>query len=237
VPDFVHEELTRLELSLDDAALARLAAYLDQLLEVNQRMNLTAVRERDAAWRRLIIDSLTVLPGLETLEAGATVIDVGTGGGMPGMPVAIARPELRVTMMDATGKKIAFVQEAIAALGLPHAEAVQGRAETLGHDARYRERFDVALCRAMGPVNVILECCLPLVRSGGRLLAMKGPKAEPELADAADAMEKLGVGEVAVFDAYPETFENDLVILSFVKDRPTPAAYPREPGLPKRAPL
>ena len=237
IPALVRDELGQLELSLDDAALGQLAAYLDRLLEVNQRMNLTAVRDRDLAWRRLIIDSLTVLPGLETLEAGAAVIDVGTGGGMPGVPIAIARPDLRVTMCDATGKKVAFVQEAIAALGLTNAVAVQGRAELLGRDAQYRERFEVAVCRAMGPVSVVLECCVPLIQTGGKLLAMKGPKAEQELAAASDAMDKLGVGEVAVFDAYPESFQNDLVILSFLKDRPTPKAYPREPGTAKRSPL
>jgi len=89
----------------------------------------------------------------------------------------------------------------------------------------------------MGAVSVVLECCVPLLKVDGRVLAMKGPKAEQELRDAGDALDRLGVGDVAVFDAYPESFENDLVILSFVKARPTPKAYPREPGLPKRSPL
>jgi len=237
VPDFVHADLAALGVELTAGQLGQLAGYLDRLLEANQRMNLTAVRERDAAWRRLIVDSLTVLPGLDGLPGGSRVVDVGTGGGMPGVPLAIARPDLRLLLADATGKKAAFVAEACAALGLDHVEAIQGRAETLGHDGRYRGVFDVAVCRAMGPVSVVLECCVPLVKVDGRVLAMKGPKAEQELRDASDALDKLGVGEVAVFEAYPETFDNGLVILSCVKTRPTPKAYPREPGLPKRSPL
>lgn len=237
VPAFVADDLAALELALPDDALPRLAAYLDALLDANTRMNLTAVRDRDTAWRRLIIDSLTPLAGMEDLPAGAAVIDVGTGGGMPGIPLAIARPDLRFTLLDATGKKVRFVADAIAALGLSNAAALQGRAELIGHDPSHRDRYDLAISRAMGPVSVVLECCVPLVSTGGRVLAMKGPRAEAELAAAADAMDRLGVGEVAVFDAYPESFGNELVILSFVKERPTPKGYPREPGLPKRAPL
>ena len=237
IPDFVPDHLARLEITLQTKAIDQLATYLALLLDVNQRMNLTAIRDPDAAWSRLIIDSLTILPGLEQLEPNAAVIDVGTGGGMPGIPIAIARPDLRVTLLDATGKKIAFVQSVIDTLKLTNATAIQGRAELLGQDPKHRERYDVATCRAMGAVANLLECCMPLVKTEGRVLAMKGPKAEEELEDAANAMDILGVGDLAAFDAYPQSFDNELVILSFLKDRPTPKAYPREPGLPKRSPL
>lgn len=237
IPSFVRDDLAALEIALDDAVLGRLARFLGLLLDANQRMNLTAIREPDDAWRRLIIDSLTVLPGLESLGANAKVIDVGTGGGLPGVPIAIARPDLKVTLLDATGKKVRFLEQAVGALGLTNASPIQSRAETLGHTAGHREAYDVAVCRAVGVVHLVLECCMPLVKVGGRVLAMKGPKAEQELEDAANATDILGVGDLAAIEAYPESFGNDLIIVSFLKTRVTPGQYPREPGAAKRSPL
>lgn len=237
VPPFVPDELRRLEVELDEAALPRLAGYLDVLLEANQRFNLTAVRERDAAWRRHVIDSLTLAPGLADLPADAAVIDVGSGGGLPGVPLAIARPDLRVTLLEATGKKARFLQECVDKLPLPNATVIQSRAETLGQDKAHRERYDLAVCRAIGPVGELLEYALPLLKVGGLLLAMKGPKAEAELAAAADALAVLGAGELAVFAAYPEGFGLDTVIVSVRKERATPRKYPRPPGVPRQSPL
>ncbi|MEM1446552.1 MAG: 16S rRNA (guanine(527)-N(7))-methyltransferase RsmG [Planctomycetota bacterium] len=237
IPDFVHEDLNRLEVSLDAVTLERLDDFLTLLLEANQRMNLTAIREVDAAWSRMIVDSLTALPGLDNLPDSAAVIDVGTGGGLPGIPLAIAKPELPFTLLEATGKKCAFLQGVIDALDLTQVRVHNARAEDAGHDAGHRQRYDVAICRAVGPMPVLLELSLPLVKVGGRLLAMKGPRVEEELDASGDALVTLGAGEVAVIDAYPETFENDLVIVSVVKDSATPRAYPRASGLPKKQPL
>jgi 16S rRNA (guanine527-N7)-methyltransferase len=237
VPEFVREDLEGLGFELPEVLLDRLASFLALLLETNERINLTAVRDADEAWRRLIVDSLTPLPGLDDLDEGATLIDVGSGGGMPGIPLAIARPDLRVTLLEATGKKARFLESACRDLGLENVDVVPQRAETAGQDANHRERYDAAVCRAVGPMNVLLELCLPLVRIGGSLLAMKGPKAEEELQRAGDALDKLGAGELQVFDAYPETFANDLVIVQVAKDRATPKGYPRPPGVPKHDPL
>ncbi|MFW6336965.1 MAG: 16S rRNA (guanine(527)-N(7))-methyltransferase RsmG [Phycisphaeraceae bacterium] len=237
VPAFVREDLEGLGFELPEVLLDRLASYLALLLETNQRINLTAIRDADEAWRRLIVDSLTPLPGLDDLEEGGSLIDVGSGGGMPGIPLAIGRPDLRVTLLEATGKKARFLESAVRELGLDNVAVVCERAETAGRDAPHRERYDAAVCRAVGPMNVLLELCLPLVRVGGRLLAMKGPKAEEELERAGDALDTLGAGELHVFDAYPETFANDLVIVRVAKDRATPKGYPRRPGVPKREPL
>ena len=237
IPPFVNNEMRELDIELTPEQLDQLARYLAMVLDENRTTNLTAVREEDAAWRRLIIDSLTVLPGLDELEPGSKVIDVGSGAGLPGMPVAIARPNLQITMLESTGKKAAFIQRAIDALGLPNAKVLQERAETAGQDPKYRESFDACINRAVGPMNVLLEFAMPLVQTGGRVLAMKGPRVEQELEDAGDALTLLGVSELAVIDAYPESFENDLVIVSIIKGSATPEDYPRLPGVPKKQPL
>jgi len=237
IPDFVQIELNELEIELTPDQLDQLDRYLALVLDENRQTNLTAVREVDMAWRRLIIDSLTVLPGLDELEQGDTVIDVGSGAGLPGIPVAIVRPGLKLTMLESTGKKADFIQRCIDTLGLSNASVINDRAETIGQSPRYREQFDACINRAVGPMNVLLELSLPLVKVGGRLLAMKGPRAEQELDDAGDAMTILGVAELAVIDASPESFGNDLVIVSIIKGEPTPNEYPRLPGVPKKDPL
>lgn len=241
VPDFVHDDLAALEIALSDEQLAQLADYLARVLDANTRMNLTAIKEPDAAWRRLIVDSLSVLPGIDDLEPVAggavSVIDIGSGAGLPGVPIAIARPGVRVTLLETTGKKAEFIGGCIAALGLSNASVIQQRAETLGQDAEHRGKYDAAVSRAVGAMPLVLEYSLPLVREGGRVLAMKGPRVEQELEASGDALETLGAGDLAVVDAYPESFENDLVIVSIIKERPTPKAYPRLPGTPKKHPL
>lgn len=241
IPDFVHDDLAALEIELSSGQLAQLADYLARVLDANTRMNLTAIKAHDAAWRRLIIDSLTVLPGIDNPEPVADgairIIDIGSGAGLPGLPLAIARPGVQVTMLETTGKKADFIRSCIEALGLTNAKVIQQRAETLGQDEQHRARYDAAVSRAVGAMPLVLEYSLPLVREGGRVLAMKGPRAEQELEESGDAMDKLGGGDLAVIDAYPESFENDLVIVSIIKDRPTPNAYPRLPGIPKKQPL
>jgi 16S rRNA (guanine527-N7)-methyltransferase len=233
------DRIERLGLTLEPSAIDRLGRYLDLLLEMNQRVNLTAVRDREAAWDRLIVDSLTVVPFLdEAADDGAlSVIDVGSGGGLPGLPAAIARPDWRVTLLDATGKKVEAMRGFVTALSLNNVEVIQGRAEEVGQDAARRERYDLATCRGVGPMVELLEYTLPLVRVGGAVLAMKGPKVREELSSAGDAIGELGGGELAVYDAYPEGFENDLVMVWVGKAGPTPGQYPRLPGVPRREPI
>jgi 16S rRNA (guanine527-N7)-methyltransferase len=237
IPPFVPDDLSRLGVEIDGATLDRLAHYLELLLQTNQKFNLTAVRESDEAWRRHVVDSLTLLPGLEDMRDGGRLVDVGSGGGLPGIPLAICLPACEVTLIEVTGKKARFLQDVVATLGLGRVAVVAERAEVVGQDPHHRQSYDVAVCRAIGPMRELLEYTLPLVRVGGRLLAMKGPSLEEELAGAADALDALGAGEVQVVEAYPEGFDVNTVIAIIGKERPTPRSYPRRPGVPRQMPL
>ena len=232
VPEFVHDDLKRLDIDLAEDRIKELARYLDLLLDTNQRVNLTGIKDRDEAWRRLIIDSLTVLPGLSPYE-DARVADVGSGGGLPGIPLAICRPDLAFVLIESTGKKAKFLES----VGLPNVQVINDRAEHIGQNPAHRQHYDVAVCRAIGPMRETLEYTLPLVRVGGCLLAMKGPSVEDELNDAADALMTLGAGEMQVIDAYPEEFGINTLIVRVEKSEPTPSEYPRLPGIPRQSPL
>src|SRR6266851_5134036 len=180
--------------------------------------------------RSLIDDGLVLL---DHLGAARTLVDVGSGAGLPGIPIKIARPELEVTLIEADQAKAAFLVHACAALGLEHIEVVARRAEEAGHDPRLREAFDVAVARALAPMPVLVELCLPLVRVGGRLLAQKTQAEDP--AAAARAIQLLG-GELFGVESAPSGARLAGTVVVIEKVRPTPARYPRRPGVPGRKP-
>jgi 16S rRNA (guanine527-N7)-methyltransferase len=237
IPDFVKDDLSRLGIEVPPEMLGQLGVYLDHLLTVNQQMNLTAIREPEAAWRKLIIDSLTLLPVLADVAEDAAVIDVGSGGGLPGIPVAITRPDVAVTLLEATGKKANFLGDCAGQLKLANVKVINDRAEKVGQDKAHRQKYDVCICRGVGPMAELLEYTLPLVKVGGLLLAMKGPKVEEEMEKAGDALLVLGGGEIEIIDAYPECFGISTVIVRVIKAQPTPREYPRAPGMPRQFPI
>jgi 16S rRNA (guanine527-N7)-methyltransferase len=179
----------------------------------------------------LISDSLVLL---KYLGEAKTLVDVGSGGGLPGLPLKIARPELAVTLVEADQDKAAFLVRACAALGLQDVDVVARRAEEVGQDPLYREAFDVAVARALAPMPVLAELCLPLVKVGGRLLAQK--TSTEVVARAARAIETLG-GALNRVAAAPSTARGAGTVVIVDKVRPTPPAYPRRPGVPARKPL
>ena len=140
IPQFVYDDLARLELEVEEETLQLLARYLHLLLETNKKFNLTAVRDEQQAWQRHIVDSLTVWPGLAELEENAKVIDIGSGGGLPGLVLAIATPWVKFTLLEATGKKARFLEETVKTLGLGNVKVLNDRAETAGQDIKYRQK-------------------------------------------------------------------------------------------------
>ena len=179
-----------------------------------------------------LIDDCLVL--VQHLGDARSVVDVGSGGGLPGLPLKIARPDLQVTLVEADGRKAAFLVRACAELGLRGVEVLDRRAEDAGRDPRYREAFDLAVARAVAPMPVLAELCLPLVKVGGRLLAQK-TEAE-DVAGASRAIELLGGGPAETAHA-PSAARRSGTVVIVEKVRPTPGAYPRRAGLPARKPL
>ena len=185
----------RASIELTDAQQQKLARYLDLLLEANARMNLTRITDRAAAELQHVGDALTLLP---LLPGGAIrIADVGSGGGVPGIPLAVARPDATFLLIESTKKKAAFLKQAIAALELPNVSVSEWRAEDVGH-SNSRETFDVALARAVATMSWLAEWCLPLVKKGGKVLAMKGPKVADELPEAKRTIAVAGGGEAIV---------------------------------------
>ena len=179
----------------------------------------------------LVDDSLVLL---EHLGDARTVVDVGSGGGLPGLPLKIARPDLNLTLVEADQAKAAFIVRTCAALGLHGVEVLARRAEAVGRDPLYRETFDLVVARALAPMPVLAELCLPLVRVGGRLLAQKTES--EDLAIAAHAIEILG-GALRRVVAAPSAVRTAGTVVIIDKVRSTPSAYPRRPGVPARKAL
>lgn len=238
------EAAERFGLRFEPGEVESLGLYLALLLKANETMNLTAVRDAEQAWHRHILDSLTLVPLLEDLPPGSRVIDVGSGGGVPGIPLAIVLPRLEFTLLEATGKKADFLGQAIGILGLGHARVIHDRAERLGRDrgertgapgggrvGGHREAYDAAVIRAVGRLAVAAELTIPLVRPGGRVLLIKGARSEEELAEAGEALHRLK----AVYEGTVETPTGRIVVLG--KNSATPRLYPRADGEPARAPL
>jgi 16S rRNA (guanine527-N7)-methyltransferase len=181
--------------------------------------------------RALVDDGLVLL---EYLADARRVVDVGSGAGLPGIPIKIARPDLDMTLIEADQAKAAFLVHACAVLGLEHVEVVARRAEDAGHDPRLREVFDVAVARALAPLPVLVELCLPLVRVGGRLLAQKTVAEDPS--GAARAIQLLG-GELSGVQSAPSAARGTGTVVVIDKMLPSPALYPRRAGVPARRPL
>src|SRR6266576_818028 len=179
----------------------------------------------------LVADSLVLL---EHLGDAKTLVDVGSGGGLPGLPLKIVRPDIAVTLVEADSGKAAFLVQACARLGLTDVEVLARRAEDVGHDARYRESFDVAVSRALAPLPTLVELCLPLVRIGGRLLAQKTDREDVEAAWR--AVQLLG-GSLDFVSPAPSSARRSGTVVVISKIAATPSTYPRRPGVPARKPL
>ena len=228
-----------LNITLTDRQLAAFETCYQELTAWNQRFNLTAITDREGVLVRHFLDSLSclkVLPRSE-LGAGARVIDVGTGAGFPGLPLKMICPGMRLTLLEATHKKVTFLENIVHTLGLKDVAVLHGRAEELGRNPAHREQYDWALARAVAEMPTLAEYLLPLVRVGGGALAQKGERAAAEVHDADTAIVTLGgrVRRLVPVELRGLAETRFLVVVD--KVAATPERYPRRPGIPQKRPL
>jgi 16S rRNA (guanine527-N7)-methyltransferase len=225
---------------LDAQQAAAFVRFGQLLVEWNRRFNLTALTDDASILSLHFADSLTPLPLVKAIQQhtpSCALIDVGTGGGFPGIPLKIALPDLRLTLMDSTSKKVQFCDEVIRALQLKDARAVHGRAEEAAHQPQHREQYDIVIARAVAPLPTLAEYLLPFTRVGGECIAMKGSDGHAEAEQAANAIGILG-GKLTGVEGVALPDRNDkrtLIVMN--KVRPTPRLYPRQGGAPRKNPL
>lgn len=220
---------------LNEESLEKLNAYANLLVEWNEKMNLTAITEPTEVVFKHFLDCLLFLKEVQ-LPSGAKIIDVGTGAGFPGMVLAIARPDVSVTLLDSLNKRITFLNDVIEKTGIKNAVAVHSRAEEGGRQEQYREKFDFATARAVAPLNVLSEYCLPYVKKGGSFVALKGPAAEEEIQLAKKAVSLLGGGEIE-FSSLELADYGARTIIKIKKISQISAKYPRNSGKIAKQPL
>jgi len=228
-----------LQIKLSDHHLIAFEVYYQELMAWNQRFNLTAITDWEGVLVRHFLDSLSCLKAIPEgkLTCGAQVIDAGTGAGFPGLPLKIVCPGMRLTLLEATGKKVTFLEHIVRMLGLEDVEVIHGRAEELGQHPAHRERYDWALARAVAEMPTLAEYLLPFVRVGGAMLAQKGEGAAAEVHGGETAITTLGgrVQQLIPVELRGLAETRYLVVVS--KVAATPQKYPRRPGIPRKRPL
>ena len=216
--------------------IGQFSVYHEMLLDWNTRMNLTALTAPEDVAVKHIIDSLTAYDAA-LFDGARTLIDVGTGAGLPGIPLAVYAPHLTVTLLDSLNKRVRFLTEVTAAMGLQNVRCIHARAEEAARTVEHRAAYDIVVSRAVARLPVLLEYTLPFVRVGGTLLALKGRAYAEEQKEARRAAEVLGGGRITARPVHLPGLDDVRAILTVTKERQTPAAYPRGGGAPARRPL
>ena len=237
-PEIFAEELANYGFKLSSKQKEQFATYYNKLIEFNKKVNLTRITDKNEVYLKHFFDSITPLLEFSDLFKGETSLcDVGAGAGFPSLPIKILCPDLSITIVDSLGKRLKFLDELVSDLSLDKVTLVHSRAEDAGQNKNLREKFDLVTGRAVARMSVLSEYCLPLAKVDGYLVALKGPKAQDELAEAKNAIEVLGgsVKEVKELTLPDTDDERTLIVVKKVKA--TPKKYPRQAGTPNRKPL
>ncbi len=236
IEEFSRQAQSILSLELSATQLAQFEQLTSLLLDWNTRMNLTGITEPADIALKHYLDSLTVLKVL-TKAGHSRLLDVGTGAGFPGLPLAIVLPRLRFTLLDSTAKKLRFIEEAGRDLGLDNIRIVHARAEDAGRDDAHRGTYDFVTARAVSRMPVLMECTLPMTKRGGLVIAMKGASAHEETRAAAKAISTLGGKLAGIDEVRLPNLENPRFLVMVRKVGKTPRRYPRQAGAPSRDPI
>ena len=234
--ELMREELSEFSIELSEHQLHQFYQYFELLVEWNKVMNLTAITELEDVVTKHFVDSLSLVKAVSDLS-DEKILDMGTGAGFPGIPLKIAFPELKITLLDSLNKRINFLNEVIGQLQLGEIQAVHGRAEDYGRDKLYREQYDYCVSRAVANLSTLSEYCMPYVKIGGAFIPYKSGKIEEELNQAKGAVKLLGgkIEEVVTFVLPKTDVERSFVIVR--KTEGTSKKYPRKAGLPSKEPL
>ena len=226
--------LTELKIKLSKKQIEQFYTYMILLIEWNKIMNLTGITDPKEIIVKHFIDSLTILDKLN--EKGA-IIDVGTGAGFPGIPIKIALPETKIILLDSLNKRVKFLDEVINKLELKEIKTIHGRAEDLGRDKNYREKYDVAIARAVAPLNILLEYIIPFVKVDGKCFAMKGSNAEDEIRNSQNAINTLNGVIINNYEFFIPKTDIKRSIIEIEKTKILSNIYPRKAGIPNKKPL
>ena len=219
------------EFGLTNEQISKFHRYLELLLEWNEKFNLTAITDKDEIEEKHFVDSIELVKYFDVKNK--TLLDVGSGAGFPGIPLAIVEPTLNVTLLEAIGKRVTFLHEAVKELGLTNVEIIQGRAEELST----REKYDIVTARAVKELNILLEICFYLVKVGGTFIAYKSSGVDEEILHAKRAFKSLQIEEYKKFDYFLPKSKNSRVFLGILKKKPTPKKYPRSYSEISKSPL
>lgn len=234
--NLLQEGSTQLGAHIEENQIQQLLNYKDILLEWNQKMNLTAIEEEKEVIIKHFLDSISCVK-INQLKGNGKIIDVGTGAGFPGIPLKVIFPQLKLTLLDSLNKRINFLKEVCLQLQLEEVEFIHGRAEDFGQNKQHREAYDYAVARAVAPLNILVEYCLPFVKVGGYFICQKGKALHEELQEAEKAIKILG-GKVADKQDITLPF-SDIThsILLIEKTKQTSTKYPRKAGMPTKNPI
>ncbi len=225
-----------LNIKCTDEKLRKLSEYMEGILKANKSINLTAITDRKEFIQKHYVDSL-LCADLEEFLRAESIIDVGTGGGFPGIPLAIAFPDKEFTLIDSLRKRINIISDLSESLGILNVNAIHGRAEELARKSGLRENFDLCISRAVANMSTLSEYCLPFVKNGGAFIAYKGPECRKEIEDAVNAVNILGgkiSGEKSI-EIEGISFDHRLVIIHKIEN--TLSKYPRKAGIPSKEPI
>lgn len=236
--EIFEKDLKQLHLELSKKQILQFISYYELLIDWNSRMNLTAITEFEDVLKKHFIDSLSLISAVSDLaQKQYDLIDVGTGAGFPGIPLKIAFPNLKITLLDSLNKRIQFLNEVICKLELQDIEAVHGRAEDFAKPDQFRERFDLCVSRAVANLATLSEYCIPFVKPGGFFISYKSEKVNVELEEAKKAISVLGGSfqkNIEFLLPHSDITRNFIVIQ---KKNKTPIKYPRKAGLPSKEPI
>ena len=235
--DILQNGVEELGLYLNAEQRGQFDAYYHNLIDWNRRMNLTAITDYEEVQVKHFLDSLTVIPALGQHIDGLRIIDVGTGAGLPGLPLKIMMPDIKLTLLEATSKKTAFLTYLVQKLGIDTVEIVTGRAEEVAHQDKYREKFDFVFSRATAPLSTLVELTLPFCVIGGRFIGQKKGDISEEINQSDKAIAILGGNLRAIMDIKLEEFTDERKLVIVDKIAATPPEYPRRTGIPNKRPL